>query len=1134
MMSLLFSDKPSITSTRSESPPLGWFTDLYGKLTIVFGAMVFLHILYVVFDWGGDEYKALISNLVTIAIYLVTWIFPWRTSRNQALTVRARRAWRFISLSTLAYLAGAMLWVYFESYLGVQPFPSLADIGYLAYFPLMMTGLLLLVEPMKTTEERIGFVLDLALIMIGASMVMWHFLVQPMITSGDGFTLLTVLSVAYPIGDLVLLLGIVSILMRRRTIATNGPVTLVLVGVAVYFAADFAFGYQNLKGTYETGSWVDVIWTVALLPIVLGAHYRNLLAGRETLSTPRPALESGSFIGLPIFAVVCTFGILTLGRFEGASVLTELDIPIAAAITTLLVLRQFMFLRQTKRAKADVTELQERIQGIYAASTDGIGVADFNGKFLEVNDALLRFTGYDREELLELTIYDITVSDDLEMTLDVHKRVKSGHETIEYEKSYRRSDGSEFIALVTVFPIKSRHGAPSAIAAVIRDITERKRSENLLREAEERWQLALRVNRDGVWDWDVENHKCYFSPRWREMLGFALDAEVSIALEDLFHPDDMDVASGLVHSLKNGSPYVDVEFRHRCHDNTYRWIRCRAEGVISKSTGRLDRVIGLNTDITERKLREAESNAVAAILRGVSETSNLEELLALVHEAIGTVVHARNFFVALHDTKTDLLKIQFFVDETDEIPASTSLEGTRSHYVFRTGQALLLDQEKTLEFEANKKFRLVGTEPKYWLGVPLRTPRGVIGVLVVQSYDEEHPYSERHMDFLNNVAGPIALAVERKRAESEMLLLNAALDNAANGIVITDSKGTIEWVNKAFLTLTGYKADEVKGKNSRLLKSGKQSPAFYDELWKTIRRGDAWKGELANRKKSGEIYDEEMTITPVTDPATGTTHFIAIKSDITERKRAEQQLKLFNEMLQRSNRELKDFANVASHDLQEPLRKVQTFADRLSSKYGAVLDDTGRDYLERMRNSGSRMQTLIQDLLFFSRVTTMAQPFEPVDLEEITVGVLSDLEVKIEETNAIVETHGLPTIDADPSQMRQLIQNLIGNALKFQGPGSVPRVTVSAERIQNDSGDAYQITFEDNGIGFDEKYLDKIFTVFQRLHGRTEYDGSGIGLAVCRKIVERHQGSITAISAPGQGARFVVTLPAKQLDTEVR
>ncbi|HMJ08327.1 MAG TPA: ATP-binding protein, partial [Pyrinomonadaceae bacterium] len=261
-----------------------------------------------------------------------------------------------------------------------------------------------------------------------------------------------------------------------------------------------------------------------------------------------------------------------------------------------------------------------------------------------------------------------------------------------------------------------------------------------------------------------------------------------------------------------------------------------------------------------------------------------------------------------------------------------------------------------------------------------------------------------------------------------------------------------------------------------------------------------------------------------------------VHQDITESMQAADKLKVFNEKLQQSNRELQDFAYVASHDLQEPLRKVQAFSDRLKTKYADKLEGDGLDYLERMRNAAQRMQLLIQDLLTFSRVSTKAEPFVPVDLKQITHEVLSDLEIKIEETGASVEVGEMATIDADPMQMRQLLQNLIGNALKFQHADRKPAIVISTKLASvGQNGNAQQIcsvSVKDNGIGFEEKYTDKIFAVFQRLHGRAEYEGSGVGLAVCRKIVERHGGTITARSTPGDGATFTASLPMKQSNLE--
>ena len=232
-----------------------------------------------------------------------------------------------------------------------------------------------------------------------------------------------------------------------------------------------------------------------------------------------------------------------------------------------------------------------------------------------------------------------------------------------------------------------------------------------------------------------------------------------------------------------------------------------------------------------------------------------------------------------------------------------------------------------------------------------------------------------------------------------------------------------------------------------------------------------------------------------------------------------------NTELQRSNRELQDFAFVASHDLQEPLRKIQAFGDRLTTKHGPQLNDEARDYLSRMQGAAGRMYTLINDLLSFSRVTTKAQPFVPTGLNKIVREVLGDLEVRLQETEGRVDVEDLPTIDADGLQMRQLFQNLIGNALKFHRPAVAPVIKIKGEKADPEM---FVLTVTDNGIGFDEKYLDRIFTPFQRLHGRNEYDGTGIGLAVCRKIVERHGGTLTARSTPGEGSTFIATLPVKQ------
>jgi light-regulated signal transduction histidine kinase (bacteriophytochrome) len=233
---------------------------------------------------------------------------------------------------------------------------------------------------------------------------------------------------------------------------------------------------------------------------------------------------------------------------------------------------------------------------------------------------------------------------------------------------------------------------------------------------------------------------------------------------------------------------------------------------------------------------------------------------------------------------------------------------------------------------------------------------------------------------------------------------------------------------------------------------------------------------------------------------------------------------------------LEDFAFVASHDLQEPLRKIRAFGNRLESGYNDVIDERGKDYLARMLNAAERMSMLISDLLAFSRVSTRGKEFDEVDLNNTIQSVLGDLEIAIDETSAEISVGDMPVIRGDKSQLEQLFLNLISNALKFQSEGVTPAVNINAEKatesdthdiLMADEYDWIKITVKDNGIGFEQSFAEKIFAPFQRLHGRSEYKGTGIGLAVCRRIVERHNGQITALSSPGQGATFSIIMPVE-------
>lgn len=356
---------------------------------------------------------------------------------------------------------------------------------------------------------------------------------------------------------------------------------------------------------------------------------------------------------------------------------------------------------------------------------------------------------------------------------------------------------------------------------------------------------------------------------------------------------------------------------------------------------------------------------------------------------------------------------------------------------------------------------------------------------------------------------------------SEEKFAKAFDSNSAAMAISNVEEGFID-VNRSFIELSEYTKEEILGKKSDDLGFFQNSEERNFLLKKLFEEKKIEPFEITLKSKSNKFKTGVLSLDLI---ETQSKQFIlTVFNDLTTQINAQHEtIKLLND-LKHSNANLEQFAYIASHDLQEPLRKILTFSERIKNKYSDSLDETGLDYLKRMFSAAERMQKMINDLLSYSRISTLINPFSPVDLKDVLTDTISDLELLAEKVKARYEFDDLPVIDADLAQMRQLFSNLIGNSLKYSQDNAPPVIQIQCDK----TSDYITLRFIDNGIGFNEQYLDLIFKPFQRLHGRIQYEGSGIGLAICKKIVERHKGEITAKSTPGIGSTFFVTLPVQQ------
>lgn len=786
----------------------------------------------------------------------------------------------------------------------------------------------------------------------------------------------------------------------------------------------------------------------------------------------------------------------------------------------------FLDISQIKQSEDDLRKSEAKFRCIFETNIVPIAYCHADGRILDANEAYLEILGYSKEELIEGKIrWDAATPPEWKQTDEM--ALRSLLETgicRPTEKEYFRRDGTRVPVIIGASSVP---GSPERIVAFAVDLTQHKQAEKTLRESEQKYRelvqnansAIIRWKSDGAITFFNEYAQSFFDYREEEVLG----SHVNMLLPGA--GSGLDLSSLVDDIVSHPESYVQNINENICRDGRRVWLAWTNKPIFDEN-GNVAEIMAVGTDITDRKKAEDE------LAKAHNELEQrIRERTAELEKALSALAESEARFREVMDNSLDgVHRRNLLTDRYDYLsPAVTSLCGYTNEEL--SGMNIqevvnLIHPEDIPEVQRNLEECLTGRRSQVSLEYRFRHKDGSYrwfsdSVTVVEDPKGSPIY----------LVGSVRDITDRKRIEQ------ALRESEERFRLIAETIQDVFWmstpgVGKMLYVSPAY--EKIWGRTRMSLYEQPQS--FMDAVLPDDRASvlaqlashaaGRWECQYRILQPDGRvrwIYDKGF---PIRDETGNLRLMTGVATDITDGKKAEEELRLLMQKLEESNQALQDFASIASHDLQEPLRKVSSFGRMLQERLGKAMDDRARDYLDRMINATGRMQALINALLDYSRVSSRAEPFTKVDLYVLIEEVLSDLEVRIARTGGKVRLCELPTLEADPTQMRQLFQNLIGNGLKFHKQGDTPLVCVRSCQLNDRE---VRISIEDNGIGFDESEVDLIFAPFRRLHGRSSpYEGTGMGLAICKKIVERHGGSITCRSTPGEGSTFCVHLPLRQ------
>lgn len=642
------------------------------------------------------------------------------------------------------------------------------------------------------------------------------------------------------------------------------------------------------------------------------------------------------------------------------------------------------------------------------------------------------------------------------------------------------------------------------------------------------YRQAQSLAQVGNWQWDLKTKKLTWSEELYKI--YELPPQTPIVSDEIGsfnHPDDKNLVSkNMQFSAETLQPH-DFYYRIILKDGRQKVLHAKGE-VKQNANGVAEEMFGTLQDVTGQKEKEKE----------LEESRKFIEKIADVSPCIITVYNTNtNKYIFLNKTIEALLGYiaeEFLQKNRDFFyslmhPEDVGLIKQKNLELINEGNLLTEPAEIVKDF----KYRLKHKDGSYrWLHtfatIFNRDNNNKIDEILNISVD----VTESHLLTLKLAA----MNEQMRQKESEhQRMINEIEDYA---ILMIDKNGIIQNWNKGAEKIKGYTADEIIGKNFRIFYRKEDQKRKLPEslLEEAIKNGKATH-EGWRIRKDGTTFWGNIVITALHDESNNVIGFSKVTRNLTDKKIAEDQMKEYarqmekqNEELQRINIDLDSFTYTASHDLQEPLRKIKTFCNLIETKAGKTFSEDTAAYFNRIVAAVSRMQNLIDSLLNYSRTTSAEKILIPTDLNNIVEEVKKELAEMIAEKDAKIIYEQLPVIKVIPLQFQQLFLNIISNAIKYSRADVPPVIHITAEQFSERNEDKTQkltkISVSDNGIGFEQKYADNIFKLFQRLHGRTEYSGTGIGLAICKKIVENHNGTINAISEPGKGSTFIITIPS--------